>query len=186
MAMDEPRVLLVYHTSEGQTAKVADRIAQVLRDGGAIVDVFSAEEAPGPVPYEAAVLGDSIHAQHHSKALLHWAGDHAANLNSKPSAYFQVSLTSASDTEEDQAAAQGFVADLVRRTGFDPDVVGMFAGALAYTKYGWIKRRMMRAIAKRQGGSTDTHTDHELTDWDAVDAFARDVLHHFQEACVPR
>ena len=44
-----------------------------------------------------------------------------------------------------------------------------------YTQYGWFKRRVMRAIVKREGGDTDMSHDYEYTDWNAVDQFARDV-----------
>jgi hypothetical protein len=47
-----------------------------------------------------------------------------------------------------------------------------FAGRLAYTQYGPIKRLILRLIAQREGGSTDTRRDHELTDWTDVARFA--------------
>jgi menaquinone-dependent protoporphyrinogen oxidase len=34
----------------------------------------------------------------------------------------------------------------------------------------------MRAIARHEGGSTDTTRDHEYTDWDAVTRFADEVV----------
>ena len=61
------------------------------------------------------------------------------------------------------------------RTGFDPDVVGLFAGALVYTQYGWLKRHVMRTIVKREGGDLDLSRDYEYTDWSAVEGFAKDV-----------
>jgi menaquinone-dependent protoporphyrinogen oxidase len=33
----------------------------------------------------------------------------------------------------------------------------------------------MRVIARREDGDTDTSHDHEYTDWQAVEQFARDV-----------
>ena len=60
--------------------------------------------------------------------------------------------------------------------GFDPKAVGMFAGALQYTKYGWITRRVMKSISAKEGRDTDTTRDFEYTDWDAVEEFARAVL----------
>ena len=56
----------------------------------------------------------------------------------------------------------------MERTGFDPDAVGLFAGALVYTQYGWLKRHLMRSIVKREGGDLDMSKDYEYTDWDAV------------------
>jgi menaquinone-dependent protoporphyrinogen oxidase len=54
--------------------------------------------------------------------------------------------------------------------------MALVAGRLAYTQYGFFKRWIMRAIARREGGSTDTTRDHEYTDWDAVTRFADEVV----------
>jgi len=51
----------------------------------------------------------------------------------------------------------------------------MFAGSLAYTKYGWVKRRMVAAVANEGGLATDTSHDREYTDWKAVARFAAEV-----------
>ena len=73
---------------------------------------------------------------------------------------------------------------MLDRTGFDPDLVGLFAGALVYTQYGWFKRRVMRVIARREDGDTDTSHDHEYTDWQSVEQFARDVHKLVQASAV--
>ena len=67
------------------------------------------------------------------------------------------------------------VQQFIDATGLDPEMVGLFAGALAYTRYGWLKRAVMKRIVASEGGNTDTSRDHEYTDWDAVDDFAADV-----------
>jgi menaquinone-dependent protoporphyrinogen oxidase len=173
--MADPRVLIGYHTVQGQAAKIAERIAQVLRDDAVSVDVASLDSAPPPEGYDAVVLGDSIHVVKHSRELKRYLRDHEELLAGLHTALFQVSLTSTNPDEEHTATARSLVQDLLDDTGFDPDVVGMFAGNLAYTRYGWLKKRAMRAIVKREGGSLDMSHDHEYTDWDAVEHFAHDV-----------
>jgi menaquinone-dependent protoporphyrinogen oxidase len=179
--MTTTRVLLAYHSSEGQAGRVADRIAAVLRDAGAAVDVCAADEAPDPSGFDGVVLGDSIHAGRHSEALTRYVSAHVEELNRMPVALFQVSLTSATADDEHSMLAHDLLRKLLDATGLDPDVVGLFAGALAYTRYGWFKRRLMRSIARRQGGDTDMSRDHEYTDWDAVAEFARDALEHIRQ-----
>ena len=51
-----------------------------------------------------------------------------------------------------------------------------FAGAIKYTQYGFITRWIMRRIAKKEGGDTDTSRDHEYTDWVQVTRFAEKFL----------
>jgi menaquinone-dependent protoporphyrinogen oxidase len=168
-------ILVLFHTSEGQTARIADHIAAVLRGLGDQVEVHDVAGAPAPEAYDGVVVGDSIHTGHHSKALTRYLHDHVAVLNKLPAALFQVSLTSANSDDEHTATEQGLVQELLDRTGFDPDLVGLFAGALVYTQYGWFKRRVMRAISRREGGDTDMTRDYDYTDWQAVEQYAHDV-----------
>jgi len=53
-----------------------------------------------------------------------------AVLDKLPTALFQVSLTSANPDDEHTATAQSLVQELPDGTGFDPDLVGLFAGPL--------------------------------------------------------
>jgi menaquinone-dependent protoporphyrinogen oxidase len=176
MTDERARVLLAYHTAEGQTEKVAERIAATLRAAGADVEVARAEDRPGPAGFDLVIAGDSVHAGRHSRALSRWLARHADDLDGVPLALFQVSLTSASAEEDRAAEAHRLLQRLLDATGVDPDVVGLFAGALAYTRYGWLKRKVMTTIASKDGGDTDTSRDHEYTDWDAVEHFATDAL----------
>jgi len=180
--MTTPKILIVFHTVEGQTAKIADRLAVTLRALGDDVEVAPVEDSPDLTSYDGVVVGGSIHAVHHHKHLVTYLQEGATALDTMPTALFQVSLTSANPDDEHTATAMGLVNELTEHTEFDPDIVGLFAGALVYTKYGWIKRRIMRSIVKREGGDTDMHHDYEYTDWDAVEHFARDVDAHVRAA----
>jgi menaquinone-dependent protoporphyrinogen oxidase len=175
MSVSEPRILVAYHSVEGQAAKVAQRIAETMRTAGADVEVREVDDAPPPGEFDAVVVGDSIHV-HHSRALRHYVDRHVEALNAMPAALFQVSMASATDDDEHERTARKYVSQLLDESGFDPDAVGMFAGALMYTKYGWIKRHIMRSIEAKEGRDVDTTRDYEYTDWDAVDEFATAVL----------
>jgi menaquinone-dependent protoporphyrinogen oxidase len=178
----EPQVLIAFDTTEGQTEKIANRMADVLRGDGASVDLHTADSAPAPDGYDSVVVGGSIHVGKFGTALTDYVTANLAALNAMPAALFQVSLTSANPDDEHTAAAHGMLQAMLDDTGFDPDLVAMFAGAVVYTKYGWIKRRIMRSIVAAEGGDTDTRHDHEYTDWAAVDHFAHDVLAHARAA----
>lgn len=172
--MAETRALVVYATSEGHSALVAERIAEALRKTIDVVDLRLAAQVPDPSAYDAVVAGGPVHAAHHDKALVHWLETYAQEVNAKPSGLFQVSLTSTNDDETHTREARDLLVGLEEKTGFDPDVVGMFAGAVLYTRYGWFKRRLMRHIVAKEGGDTDITQDYDYTDWDAVERFARD------------
>lgn len=173
--MAATRVLLVYHSVEGQTERIAQRITEVLTESGIEVQLSQADHAPAPAGFNGVIAGGSIHAGSHSRQLIAYLTANASALNALPAALFQVSLTSADESPEKMAEAGQYVATLLEATGFDPDIVARFAGALAYTRYGYFKRKLMVKIAGRDSGDTDTSRDYEYTDWEAVEHFARDV-----------
>lgn len=173
--MAHPRILVAVHPSDGQSSKIAHRVARRLRWAGANVDVEPVELAPAPQGFDAVVLGDSIHVSRHSAVLTDYVRLHAAGLDLVPSALFQVSMTSANPDAEHTEAAELLARRFCDETGYAPSLVGLFGGALAYTRYGWWKRRLVRAVAARGGLDTDIARDREYTDWAAVDRFATDV-----------
>ena len=142
---------------------------------GIDANIWDATLAPAPDDYQGVVVGDSIHAQHHSRELRRYLHDHHATLARLPLGLFQVSMTSATDDATHTDAARGLVEDLESEVDLHPDVVALLAGRLAYTQYGWLKRRIMRWISKREGGETDTSHDYEYTNWDVVRQFADDI-----------
>jgi menaquinone-dependent protoporphyrinogen oxidase len=85
-----------------------------------------------------------------------------------------VSLTAVEVDEEARRETQAMVDKFVRETGWQPSRVETIAGALVYSQYNIFVRHLMKLIAKREGGPTDTSQDYDYTNWDAVEKFARD------------
>jgi menaquinone-dependent protoporphyrinogen oxidase len=59
------------------------------------------------------------------------------------------------------------------KTGWQPRFAKPIAGALPYTRYGPLKRFVMKRIVKNMGGPTDTSRDYEFTNFAAVDDCVR-------------
>src|SRR5829696_8321467 len=91
-----------------------------------------------------------------------------------PSAFFSVCLTAVDDTDEAHATTRDYLDDFEERTGWTPRRRTTFAGALQYREYGFLTRLVMRVLMKRGDHPTDTRRDYDYTDWEAVEAFARD------------
>ncbi len=62
----------------------------------------------------------------------------------------------------------------LRLSPWKPKTLGVFAGALRYSRYNWWQTRLIQLIMMITGGSTDTSQDIEFTDWEKVRAFARE------------
>jgi menaquinone-dependent protoporphyrinogen oxidase len=173
-----PRILLVFASTHGHTAKIAARIATTLEDDGATVDLhrLDGHESPSaPLDYDAVILGASIHAGHHQRALVKWAERYHTALGLTPSAFFSVCLTAADDDEESRAATRGYLNDFVEHTDWTPDRTVTFAGAVQYREYDVATRTLMRLLMRRMHHPTDASQDYDYTDWDAVERWAHEL-----------
>jgi menaquinone-dependent protoporphyrinogen oxidase len=169
-----PRILLLYATIEGQTAGIAERIAHKLREKGHSVEVLPADAARtglDPAAYDGVMVGASIHYGRHPAYLRTLIRRHRGALAERPCAFFSVSL-SAGGPRPKPKAAQRYLDKFLRQTGWQPQLTASFAGAVKYSLYGPIKRRVMIVFVRLGGGETDTTRDYEYTDWDAVERFA--------------
>jgi menaquinone-dependent protoporphyrinogen oxidase len=170
-------ILTLYGTGEGQTASVADRVVDALRDRGHDAEAVDVADLPADVDldaYDAVLVGASIHGGTHQRAVRAFVDRNRERLEEVPTGFFQVSLTAALEDEASQATAAGYVDEFVAATGWHPDRVGVFGGALRYSEYGFLERLLIKQIAKRTTGDTDTSRDYEYTDWAEVEAFAAD------------
>lgn len=173
-----PRILLLYASTHGHTAKIAARIAATLEDDGASVDLQRLDPKqgePAPPDYDAVILGASIHAGHHQRALVKWAERHHTALGLMPSAFFSVCLTAADDTEESRAVTGGYLEDFVEHTGWTPGRSATFAGAVQYREYDVATRTLMRLLMRRMHHPTDSSQDYDSTDWDVVERWAHEL-----------
>lgn len=158
-------ILVLYASVEGQTALIAARLAEDLRNRGHRVVLNETHAGADLAAYDAVVIGASVHYGRHAPHLRRFVRDHRPVLARRQSAFFSVSLS---------GNAQ-YAADFLRRTGWQPLLVATFTGALKYSRYGWFKRRLVQAFARMGGHSTDASRDHDYTDWRAVARFGDEL-----------
>jgi menaquinone-dependent protoporphyrinogen oxidase len=177
------KTAIFFATREGQTRRIAERIAADLRAAGAVVDVFDLSTAPAVTfsDYASVCVASSVHLGKHDRAAVAFVKRHRADLERVSAAFVSVSLSEAgvndpkrseSDRQQSAADVQRVIDDFVKETGWHPARVLPVAGALAYTRYNVLVRFVMKRIARKAGAPTDTTRDHELTDWTDVDRFA--------------
>lgn len=172
------RILLLYATREGQTAKVARRIAAQLRDAGEDVTLLDAEDSTATAQldldrFDRLVFGASMHAGGLEKELVQFINGHRERIRSTSRFLFVVLLSAAA---KDAAIREQWLADARRKIGEQLDVtfddIEMIAGALRYSKYPLPLKWLMRRIARQAGEDTDTGRDYEYTDWSQVARYA--------------
>jgi menaquinone-dependent protoporphyrinogen oxidase len=179
-------VPVFYATSEGQTRRIAERIVSVLRTRGfdsEAIDVTSAEaKRIDWNGVRGVLLGASIHAGRHQRSAIAFGRRCVEQLNARPSGFFSVSLSAASARPEELATVTQLAHALPAQIGWQPRRIVCVAGRLAYTQYGFFTRLIMRRIARKEGGPTDTSRDYELTDWKMVVRFAEEMAQEILNA----
>lgn len=169
------RILVLFGTTDGHTAKVARALGEAFRAEGASVDIVDAatEVDPRPEDYAATVVAASVHAGGFQRRVGRWVAAHAQALNERPTAFLPVCLGVLEHNPRTDRELSAIIERFLTRTGWRPAVRKLVAGALLYTKYNWLKRWMMRRIVAKAGGETDTSRDFEYTDWGDLTQFAR-------------
>jgi menaquinone-dependent protoporphyrinogen oxidase len=126
------RVLIPYGTTEGQTARISQCLADAIRDHGheAYAVDIKGSGAPDPDDYDAVIVGASIHMGKHEDYVRDFVRENRDALEHLPFAFFSVSLAAYDDTE----VAQGYIEEFVQETGWRLGMVGLFGGALLYTQ----------------------------------------------------
>jgi menaquinone-dependent protoporphyrinogen oxidase len=168
------RILIVYATREGQTAKIAHRIADSLEAHaslGELLDTDDATEPPNFARVDGVIVIAPIHASGYPKSLVTFVRNYRKFIELVPSAFCSVGLAVASRTSDGRAQTMPIVEKFLKRTGWTPEHIELVAGALPYSKYNFLVRFVMRRIAAHEGGDTDTSRDYEYTDWAALNRF---------------
>jgi len=166
--------LIVYATSYGQTARIARRMADLLMASGEAVTLVNACNHPRDFhagEFDGVIVGGSIIAGRHHKALVRFVRAHRTLLNAIPSVFFSVSGSAASPLETERAKARQCVDQFLDTAGWQPVLTETIGGAMAYTKYNPFLRWFMKRASKAAGGPTDTSRDYEMTDWSRVERF---------------
>ena len=188
-------VAVLYATREGQTRKIAERVAGYLAECGYESKTFNvgdddAIDAIDLNTYSGAILAASVHAGKHECEMIKFVKARVDDLNRIPNCFISVTLTQASvdmpqrsqqDHENAVAAVRQGIDTFFIQTGWTPNQAHGVAGALLYTKYNPLVRLVLKRIAKNSGGATDTSRDYEYTDWAALRRIVEGFAQHLPE-----
>lgn len=182
------RVLVAYGTGDGQAAHVAHAIADRLRERGVSPYVADLQhESPSLEDFAGAVIGGSVHAAKFQVEVRDYVKQHVERLNVIPSWFFGVSLSEAGkQAPVDPQNAGKQIAAFLADTAWAPRRELSVAGALKYREYNPLKRFVMKHIARKAGGDTDTSHDWEYTNWEQVSEFADTVVDTMRSADILR
>ena len=183
------RAAVFFATREGHARKIAGRVAAHIRAHGVDTDVLDVRRLRSPVDwsqYALACVTASVHRGPHEREMIAFARRDRDELTHVRAVFLSVTLSEAGAEDPTapagrraQAAADArrMIDVFIAETGWRPARTLPVAGALAYTRYNFLVRFVMKRIARQQGVSTDTSRDHEFTNWPAVDAVVDQLFH---------
>jgi menaquinone-dependent protoporphyrinogen oxidase len=167
-------VLIVYGSTHGQTARIAERVRDQLARSGCLVVLArgdSLAREPRLGEYDGVIVGASVIGGKYQDYIARFVGENRDALNHLPSAFFGVSGSAASPYAENRAAAATGMELFLAEAGWRPRLTASMAGAMRYSSYNPFLRFVMRRVA-RKNGEVDTRHDREYTDWVQVRRFA--------------
>lgn len=168
-------IYISYGSVEGQTARIAEYIAELIRSYGHEAEAEDLKHSGGTLPggQDGVIVAASVHMGKHESFVVDFVRKNLAELERLPSALISVSLAA----HGDEHIAATYVAEFEEQTKWHPSHVGIFSGALLYTRYNFLKRQLMKKIVKDKGSTDlDTSRDYVYTEWDGVKRFTEDFL----------
>lgn len=187
------KTLILFHSKYGQTRKIAQRIGQTILDratqtnSNVWLDMIEINDLPDEFSldnFDVVILGSPIYTGRHSGALANFIKSHRVQLKDMQTGFFSVSL-SASGDEKQKSDARNCMDRFLARCEWQPSIKTIFGGELAYRKYGWFTRWMMKRIVRRAGGDLDTTQNYEYTRWEDVVEFAEHFCEPFVSVTFP-
>ncbi|RJR36860.1 MAG: hypothetical protein C4576_23355 [Desulfobacteraceae bacterium] len=170
--MDEKPVLVTYATYCGSTAGVAEAIAKTMSEKGVKCEARIAKNVGSLEGYRAVVVGSAVRAASWWPEALGFVSKNEQMLSRMPVAYFLTCISLYKDGPEQRKTALTYFDPVLKNSpGVKPVDLACFAGALDYSKMGFMYRAIMKSKMEAKGVP-----EGDYRDWDAIGAWAEAVL----------
>lgn len=175
-------VLIIFETVEGQTRKIVETVGEQIRSAGHGVQVFNAEDKLGPLSFEGkdkVVLAAPVHERRHPRNFEVLVSASLGELKARHTLLISVSLKAA--FHEGMEEAQDYLTEMKMRTGFEPNIEVLAAGAVRTSSYGYFETQVVQNVVLDGRNVELKDGVREFTDWEALSA----ELAAFLQAKVP-
>lgn len=158
------KVLVAFASKYGNTAEIAERIGNVLREAGLQTDVIPAKQVKKSTDYQAVVLGSAAYIGMWRKEAASFLKANKMDLAQKPVWLFSSGPTGEGDLEvllEGWKLPSGLkpVADQIQ-----PRNIVVFRGAVDLQKLNGLEKWMMNQVQAAEG---------DFRDWENIVAWAK-------------
>lgn len=167
-------VLIAYSTTDKHTQSICERIRHVVEAQGQRVVMTAIDDATDidPESFDKIVIGASIRNGKHRPHVHEFITKNQQCLESRPSAFFSVSLV-ARKPEKNEPETNPYMQKFLKQISWQPQTLAVFAGKINYPIYSFWDRQIIRLIMWMTNGPTDPDAVVDFTDWNKVDEFGR-------------
>lgn len=173
------RVLVLYFTRGGHTAKIAGAIAEQLLGRGAQVDVVDINSPAASQirwdDYQLVALGACVLYGTYDKSVFKFIAEHRDALSARPNSFFCVNVV-ARNPEKRIPENNKYLQKFIALSPWTPADLKIVAGKVDYPSWPWYDRWMIQLIMKITKGPTDPKTVIDYTDWQDVKDYADHLL----------
>jgi menaquinone-dependent protoporphyrinogen oxidase len=173
------QVLVLYHSRNGHTARVARAIAASVDAAGGKADRMDLVEATREgldwSPYAVVAVGAPVLYGSYDKRVFAFVAANKARLDAKPNSFFNVSVV-ARTPEKATVEGNRYMQKFLQLSAWKPRDRKVIAGKVDYPNWPWHERKMIQLIMKMTDGPTDPTAVIDYTDWNDVAAYGRHLL----------
>ena len=166
------KVLILYSSTDGHTYKICKRISErIEKSGEADIATIADANIYNLDSFDRIIIGASIRYGKHNPKVYEFINQNLQLLESKDSCFFSVNVV-ARKQDKNTPDTNPYIQKFLSKSEWKPKRIGVFAGKINYSKYGFIDKHMIRLIMWIGNGPTDLSGEYEFTDWAAVDEFS--------------
>ena len=173
------RILVLYFTRGGHTAKIACAIAEQLISRGAQVDLVDINSAAATCinwpDYDVVAFGACVLYGTYDKSVFQFIEQHAEALGALPNSFFCVNVV-ARNPEKCIPENNKYLQKFIALSPWTPMDLKIIAGKVDYPSWPWYDRWMIQLIMKMTKGPTDPKSVIDYTDWADVKIYADHLL----------
>ncbi len=162
-------VLIAYASTEGQTRKIANFIADRIQRRGhkaKVFDTSSTLQDADVNEFDKVILAGSVHQQKHQNCLEIYVAAKRKKLDARPTLFVSVSLAAAfTDTQHE---AKRYMNEFLSELGWQPSRMLAVAGAVRHDEYGYYREQILEHVVLDGIHLDDVREDREFTDWRAL------------------
>ena len=160
------KILIAYATTEGQTRKICQTIAEQLDGLGhqvELLDTARKRRDVHPDDFDRFIVAASVHQDKHQGEIEVFVEASKDVLAAKPTMFLSVSLAIA--FEEKRADADTYITEFSDRTGWTPTKALKVAGAVRSEEYDYFEQQILEHVVLKDRENFQANQAQEFTDW---------------------